>query len=253
MSEVGKTICIYSLKGGVGKTVLSLNLAGVCELNKKKALLLDFDLQSGCIGMIINEDINKTMYNLVEDVKCNKFNNVSDYIYKYSDFIDVLACPKDPRQSISSKYISIILDKVKSFYDIIIIDTCSKMDDVNLTILDKVDEILFVIDNDVFTLKNTRNIISIFNDCNISNYKVLLNASIDFKVPYFGIMDMKKIIGANIDYSISKDMFIKDISSYLYECKIPILVKGMTKKCKSDVNTLELVIRDLEECYEKKG
>ena len=64
---------------------------------------------------------------------------------------------------------------------------------------------------------------------------------------------MKKIIGANIDYSISKDMFLKDISSYLYECKIPILVNGMTKKCKSDVNTLELVIRDLEECYEKKG
>ena len=60
MNKMGKTICVFSPKGGVGKTVLSLNLAGICELTKKKVLLLDLDIQSGSLGMIINQEINKT-------------------------------------------------------------------------------------------------------------------------------------------------------------------------------------------------
>ena len=89
-------------------------------------------------------------------------------------------------------------------------------------------------------------IINIFNDCNITNFKVLLNASIDFKTPYFSIMDMKKIIGANIDYSLGKDIFLKDITSYLYDCKIPTLIEGFSKRHKEDYLNMKMIIEDLK-------
>ena len=98
----------------------------------------------------------------------------------------------------------------------------------------------------MYTLKNTRNILNIFNDCNITNYKVLLNNSINFKTPYFSIMDMKKIIGANIDYTLSKDLFMKDLTSYLYECKIPSLLDGFDKKYKEDESNMRIIITDLK-------
>ena len=50
------------------------------------------------------------------------------------------------------------------------------------------------------SLKNLRNVISIFKDIENDNYKVILNGSFDFKYPYFSLSEMKKIIGANIDY-----------------------------------------------------
>lgn len=247
MGKLGKSLAIYSPKGGVGKTVLSLNLAGIAS-SSNKVLLMDFDMHSGSLAMIINEEINKTIYHLTDDLVNNRFRKMSDYVYKYNENIDVLPAPKDPRQGnkISSRYLSMIIEKVKNLYDFVIIDTSSQMDEVNIVTLDSVDTILFVIDNDNYTLKNTRNILNIFNDCNINNYKVLLNASIDFKTPYFSIMDMKKIIGANIDYSLSKNLFIKDISSYLYECKIPSLVRGFNKKYRVDCNTLKLVVEDVK-------
>ena len=131
-------------------------------------------------------------------------------------------------------------------YDVIIIDTSSDMSNVNIVTLDTTDEILFVIDNDIFTLKNTRNILNIFSDCNITNYKVLLNSSINFKNPYFSTEDMKKIINSNIDYVLTKSMFLKDISSYLYKCKIPSLIDGFNKKYRNDYNTMEKIIKELK-------
>lgn len=255
MNKMGKTICVFSPKGGVGKTVLSLNLAGICELTKKKVLLLDLDIQSGSLGMIINQEINKTIYNISEDLKINKYKSILDYTYKYSDYTYVLPSLIDPRQKVTIDSIKRIINDSKYYFDIIIIDTCSKLDEYNLLILDSVDEVLFVTINDLFTLKNTRNIITIFNECNITNYKVLLNASIDFKVPYFSLLDIKKIINSNIDYLISKNLYSKDISSYIYESKIPILMKNVYSKCPKDINTLKLIINDLERIntYEEKN
>lgn len=248
MTKEGKTICVYSPKGGVGKTILSLNLAGVCAKMEYRVLLLDFAVHTGTLGMIVNEEIKKTLYHLTDDMVNNRFKKISDYIYKYNDKIDVLPAPKDPRQGnkISSRYLSMIIEKVRNQYDTIIIDTESIMDEINIVTLDSSDLILFVIDNDMFTLKNTRNILNIFNDCNITNYKVLLNASNDFKTPYFSIMDMKKIIGANIDYTLSKNLFMKDITSYLYECKIPSLTDGFSKKYKEDYNNMKMIIEDFK-------
>lgn len=247
MTKKGAAICLFSPKGGVGKTVLSLNIAGVASDMKLKTLLLDYDMHTGCLSMVINEEMNKTIYHLTDDLLNNRFKKLSDYIYKYNEYIDILPAPKDPRQGnkITSKYLQIILDKVKRDYDLVIIDTGSQMDDINIVTLDTADEVLFVIDNDLFTLKNTRNILNIFNDYNITNYKVLLNQSIDFKTPYFSMQDIKKIIGANIDYSISKNSYIRDITSYLYDNKIPSLLDGYSRKCKSDYNTMKLIIDDV--------
>ena len=248
MSKEGKTICVHSPKGGVGKSVISLNLAGVASLMNYRVLMLDFAVHTGVLSMIINEEIKKTLYNLADDMMNNRFKKIADYVYKYNDKIDVLPAPKDPRQGnkINSRYLSMVSEKVRNLYDVVIIDTGSKMDEINIVTLDSSDMVLFVIDNDLFTLKNTRNILNIFNDCNITNFKVLLNASIDFKTPYFSIMDMKKIIGANIDYTLSKDLFIKDITSYLYECKIPSLIDGFSKKHKEDYSNMKMIIDDLK-------
>ena len=147
MGKIGKTLCIYSPKGGVGKTVLSLNLAGVAGSLDYKVLLLDYDMHTGALSMILNEEINKTIYNLTDDMANNRFKKITDYIYRYNEHIDVLASPKDPRQGnkISSRYLSMIIEKVRNIYDLVIIDTSSKMDDINIVTLDSVDTILFLL------------------------------------------------------------------------------------------------------------
>ncbi|MCK5179177.1 MAG: AAA family ATPase, partial [Candidatus Omnitrophica bacterium] len=42
-----KTITVFSNKGGVGKTFITVNLATALAIAKKKVLLIDFDFQAG--------------------------------------------------------------------------------------------------------------------------------------------------------------------------------------------------------------
>ena len=58
----GKIITISSVKGGVGKTTMTLNLAGIyCELNKR-VLIIDLDLYSGGIAASLNVKNKKDIY-----------------------------------------------------------------------------------------------------------------------------------------------------------------------------------------------
>ena len=159
----GKSLCIFSSKGGVGKTTTTINLAGIFEHLEKRVLLLDLDLSSGGISMALNKPFDKTIYNFVDDYNNNRYKNFNDYITKYDDYIDILPSPKDPRQinKIDSKYIDILIDKAESNYDIVLIDTNHILDEINIVTLDKVDKILFVLSNDPLDLKNLKSIISI--------------------------------------------------------------------------------------------
>lgn len=246
-----KSICFYSPKGGVGKTVLAMNVAGLLSMKKKKILLIDFDVFNGGLSMLINDNITKTIYQLTDDLSNNRFRNIKDYVHKYNEYIDILCAPKDPRQGskVDSRYIDIILEKSSLNYDFLIIDTSSVLDEVNLVTLDTASTIFFVTTNDLMSLKNLRNVISIFKDIENDNYKVILNGSFDFKYPYFSLSEMKKIIGANIDYSLSNAFFIRDISKLIYDNKIPVLDNSVYKKYKNEINKLELLVN--EELIEK--
>ena len=110
----GKIITITSTKGGVGKTIALLNLAGTYEKLGYKTLVIDLDLYGGAIATYLNSNNDKTIFNLVEDLTNNRYNTIDEYLFSYSDKIDIIAAPKDPRMAskIDSKYIPLILRNV---------------------------------------------------------------------------------------------------------------------------------------------
>jgi pilus assembly protein CpaE len=246
-SKRGQSICLFSAKGGVGKTVTTLNLAGIFEHLEKKVLIIDLDLSSGGINIALNKVFEKTIYNFVDDYNNNRYKSFSDYVTKYDDFIDILSCPKDPRQAnkIDTKYIELLLDKAVFNYDIVLIDTNHVLNDINIVTLDKVDTILFVLTNDPMHLKNMKSLISILNDSNVTNYKILLNNSCDAFKNYFSLFDIKSIINANIDYSLTPGFYIKNMDSYIMNGEIVTLQKRMPTIFNKDYSTLMTIALDI--------
>ena len=242
-----KVITITSVKGGVGKTTTVLNLAGMYSRMNKKVLVVDLDFYSGDISASLNISYDNDIYNLYEDLNNNKFNSFDDYVVEYNSNISILSAPKDPRfaRKITSKVLDLILYKAQLKYDLILIDTNHILTDINLFAFDYSDNIVYIINNDSMNLKNMKTMVSILNDMNKKNYRIILNESNYKGKNYYNKYDIKNIINKNVNYIIPSSFYIKNIDKYVIKGDILTLDNKIYKQYKKAMNIYQMICNDL--------
>ena len=238
---LGKIVTVSSVKGGVGKTTLTVCLAGIYYLMKKKVLIIDLDLYAGGVATITNVSNKKDIYMLIDALSNNKQIELRDYVSNYNKGIDILACPKDPRDvsKIDSRYISKVFELARLDYDVILVDTSHSLDEVCLRAMDESNSTVFIITNDLVDIKNMKSLVSIFNDIGKTNYKILLNNSRDTGKDYINLFDIRNMIKANVDYTISKGFYIRNIDKYVINGEILTLNKSIRRFNASDIKNME--------------
>ncbi len=251
----GKIITVSSVKGGVGKTTITTNLAGLYYLMKKKVLIIDLDLYAGGVATLLNVNNKKDIYMLVDALSNNKQVELADYVSKYNNGIDILACPRDPRDvsKIESKYINKIFELAKHDYDIVLADTSHSLDEVCLVAMDASYNTLFVITNDLVDIKNMKSLVSIFKEMEKTNYKIVLNNSRDTGRDYITLFDIRNMIKGNIDYTISKNFYIKNIDKYVLNGEILTLNKNVNRFYSGDIKNMNKLALSLIEEVKKEG
>ena len=253
--KIGKSIGVCSAKGGVGKTITALNLAGTFYKMGKKVLIIDMDLSGGGIAVALNKPVEKSIDDMVLDMENNRYNSLNDYVTKYNENIDFLASPKDPREvgKIDAAYIDLILDRAVLNYDVVIVDTNHIINELNLVLLERLDHILFITTNDPFDIKNLKSLLSIFHDIEYTNYKILLNQSREPLKNYFSLYDIKNILKDNIDYSLSAKFYIKNIDDYIMNGQIVTLDNRMEKAFPEESTTFLQMATDFLADKEEKS
>ena len=248
-NQNGKIITISSVKGGVGKTTLAINLAGLYFLMKKRVLIIDLDLYAGGIATCLNVDNKKDLYMLVDALSNNKQIELSDYVSSYNKGIDVLSCPKDPRDvsKVDSKYLTKIFDIAIREYDVVLIDTNHSLDEFPLLAIDAAYNSIFVITNDLVDIKNMKSLVSIFNEMGKRNYKIVLNNSRDTGRDYISLFDIRNMIKRNIDFTISRNFYIKNIDKYVINGEILTLNKSIRRFYSNDIKNMEKLALSLIE------
>ena len=243
----GKIISVSSVKGGVGKTTILLNLAGIyCELGKR-VLIIDLDLFSGGVAISLNVKNTKDIFMLVDSMANNRFTELNKYVTSYNKNIDVLAAPRDPRDAmkIESRYIPLVFDAAKKEYDVVLVDTSHVLNEVNLTILDYSYMSLFIITNDLVDLKNMKSLLSIFNDTDKKNYLICLNNSRDTGKDYMSMYDIRTTIDDNVNYTISNSYYMKNIDKYVMNGEILTLNKKINTLHAKDISNMQKMALDL--------
>ena len=199
------------------------------------------------IAASLNVKNKKDIYTMIDSMANNRFTELKKYVTTYNKNIDVLACPKDPRMGakVSGRYIPVIFDLAKKEYDVVLVDTYHILDEINLTALDYSYMTLFIITNDIVDLKNMKSLISIFKDTDKKNCLILLNNSRDIGKDYLSLYDIRTIIKNNIDYTLSKNYYIKNIDKYTISGEILTLNNSINLFHSKDINNMKKMALDL--------
>jgi len=242
-----KIFAITSVKGGTGKTTITLNLAYSFAKMGKKVLIIDLDLYTGGIAASLNIDNSTDLYKLVYDLNNNHFKSLSDYIVEYKDNISVIPSPKDPRTAnkISSKYINGVLSRAAMGFDVVLLDTNHFMNDINLVAFDSCDEIIYVLKNNPIDFKNMKTMVSIYQDMGKDNYKIILNESVDKLNDYFSKYDIKNVIKEKIDFVIPSSFYIKNLNKYVLDGTILLESNVVKRTHKKAVKVFDTIVSSL--------
>ncbi len=95
MASQQMVISVFSTKGGVGKSLLSVNIAVMLkELTNKKVALMDLNFQSGDVAVLMNITAGNTTLQLVESDELTEA-EIQNVLVSHSSGVDVLPAPGD--------------------------------------------------------------------------------------------------------------------------------------------------------------
>lgn len=178
---------IISISGpsGVGKSIISVNLAKALSYKQDKILLMDFDILNNSLYTILGvknypQNIEKVtdigMIKDVDKININEF-NVENFIIKINKKIDLISITdllfyKERKVDIIK--IEKIINKLKQKYNTIIIDTSSEcFFDLTKEIINNSNKNIFVTETNLLEIKKAKQLLNIYiNEWKIKKEKI---------------------------------------------------------------------------------
>lgn len=177
---MGTVISVLNVKGGVGKTTSTLNIAGQFAKFGHRVLLIDNDSQSN-LSQIMNVESKYNLYDLYSNSKIK----VEDCIVKYNDFISII--PNTIESAILESELhnkmtreTILKNKFANFnndFDLIIIDNSPFLGICTTNALSMSSHYIEVIDNSTSALQGLNlvsNLVTSIKENGINNNIKLL-------------------------------------------------------------------------------
>jgi septum site-determining protein MinD len=165
---MAQVISVFSIKGGVGRTFISTNLAAcLAQKFKNKVLLLDVDLSlPGDTVRTLDLKPKKALVNLSPNWQSGNYESslLHDCILPYSkgkfDVLPTILTTRE-RQLIDEKFMSRILNDLNKEYEFIVIDVGRSLNKLLISLFEHTNLILVVVNPDILSVYQAKEAIDI--------------------------------------------------------------------------------------------
>lgn len=160
---------VYASKGGCGKTSIATNLAALIAMEfHKRVLLLDLDLESGDVQLIMSLPRGRSILDLISLEAGLDETSLSACLTPHPSGAYVLAAPRRPEEAagVTPSLVAKILDVAVGMFDHIIVDCPPYATEHVLAVLDVADRLALMCTPDAASVKNTAIALEVLEELN---------------------------------------------------------------------------------------
>jgi pilus assembly protein CpaE len=178
--DLGQVYTVFSTKGGVGKTFVSINLAAsLAKKQDARVVLLDLDLDFGNAALALNLFPKFTISDVVDDIRNIDSDLIESYLMPHESGIKVLPANLQQQMNdyMNAEHIRIILESLRESFDYIVVDMPARFVDKVMPALALADILLVVTTPEISSVRNVKALLATLMDLNFpqSKVKIILN------------------------------------------------------------------------------
>ena len=211
-AKIGKVVTIMSPKGGAGKTMTTVNVAlSLAQWgDPNRVVILDADLQFGDVCISLQVDPRHTIVDVARDIDKLDEPLLDSLLARHTSGMRVLSAPLEPSlaDEISTQVVVKTIGMLKRMFEYIIIDTAPFLDEPVLSILERSDIVLLVVDMDLPSVKNAKLALDTLRLIKFPFEKIRLVLNRVNSKARLDIDEMERSLGLEVQAAISSDKLV---------------------------------------------
>ncbi|MDJ0791759.1 MAG: AAA family ATPase [Acidimicrobiia bacterium] len=212
-TKIGKVITIMSPKGGAGKTMTSSNVGlslAMMSGTPERVVIMDADLQFGDICISLQVEPQHTIVDAARDIDKLDEQLLDSLLATHVSGMRVLSAPLEPSlaDEVSTQVVVKTLGMLKRMFDYVVIDTAPFLDEPVLSILERSDVVLLVVDMDLPAVKNAKLALDTLKLIKFPFEKIKLILNRVNSKARLDIDELERSLGLEVQAAISSDKLV---------------------------------------------
>ena len=206
-----KVITVFSNKGGVGRTSLAVNLAlELANITKEKVALVDLNMHLGDVTTFLDIKPSFDISYLIKKVDGADEEFMLSTLEQYKNTgMYILADPPymEEAKKIQPVDVKKMIDKLRTVFPYIVIDTSSAFDNITVTALDNSDLILLVSTINVPSVRNCQRCLDAFDRLGYEEEKTKIIVNRYMENDDIKIEDVEKALDKQIYWRVPNNYY----------------------------------------------
>lgn len=206
-----KVITVFSNKGGVGRTSLAVNLAlELANITKEKVALVDLNMHLGDVTTFLDIKPSFDISYLIKKVDGADEEFMLSTLEQYKNTgMYILADPPymEEAKKIQPVEVKKMIDKLRTVFPYIVIDTSSAFDNITVTALDNSDLILLVSTINVPSVRNCQRCLDAFDRLGYEEEKTKIIVNRYMENDDIKIEDVEKALDKQIYWRVPNNYY----------------------------------------------
>ena len=240
--EPASVVALFSPKGGVGRTTISVNLAVAAAQIGKRVALVDASFQFGDVGVLLNlNPRNKSIADLAGELQAGEAESLDTFMITHSSGVKVLLAPPSPEQAelIGPSAVRKVLQGLRASFDLVVVDCPATFNEATLAVLDEADLILTLLTLEITSVKNMRLFLEVCEQLGYGPEKIRLVLNRADSTLGIRVADVEHSIGRKVDHTI-----VSDGRSVVYALNrgVPFFLSNREAQVSQDIQRLAVAV-----------